>query len=101
MLAFAGDLRRKGLVRLSVEHVGYHAYNLVVFMLFLSLIDIETDISSVPSSTSTIHHPPSTILAYLDTNAHVVETVWVARMGVGSIYIYIQLIPLAGVETDC
>jgi hypothetical protein len=27
----------------------------------------------------TIHHPPYTILAYLDTNAHVVETVWVAR----------------------
>ena len=37
---------------------------------------------------STIHHPPSTTLAYLDTNAHVVETVWVARMGVGYIYIY-------------
>ena len=87
MLAFAGDLRRKGLVRLSVEHVGYHAYNFVGFMLFLSLVDIETDISSVPSSTSSIHHPPFTILAYLDTNAHVVETVWVARMGVGSIYI--------------
>ena len=82
MVAFAGDLRRKGLVRFSVEHVGYHAYNFVGFMLLLNLVDIETDISSVLSSPSTIHHPPSTILAYLDTNAHVVETVWVARMGV-------------------
>jgi hypothetical protein len=83
LLAFAGDLGRKGLVWLSVEHVGYHAYNFVGFMLFLSLVDIKTDTSSLTSSTSTI-------LPYLDTNAHVVETVWVG-----------QLNPLAGVETDC
>ena len=61
LLAFAGDLGTKGLVRLSVEHVGYHAYTFVGFMLFLSLVDIKTDISSFTSSTSTIHHAISFI----------------------------------------
>jgi hypothetical protein len=41
---------------------------------------------------SIIYHPSSTLLAYLDTNALVVETVWVARLGVGFyIHIYIHI----------
>ena len=85
---FAGDLRRKRLVRLFELKTWREIHIILLDLCRFCWIFVDFEIIYL---FITIHHLPSSILAYLDTNALVVETVWVARLGTEGVGLYIYM----------